>query len=263
MRALGYAITLSSFVTRVAAADSTPLHEPIFTETVTDIDAEDGGELEMELNVSSYAARRGSGAQRRSRVEIEYRATRAFGFLLEPGVEQSREGTTTSYRYDLDTGVALGLLHEGGFHLQLESGVRIGRSGRTETIGDAGLPGHADVRGALNLGAVTMRSSVGAEAGGTPEKLPFRASLAALAGIGDGHCGFAGVELEVDGARRAPYGVAADVVADLTPLGLPFRVGVGVPLLLGAQRNSPSFGGYLRLFWVSAREVANGKEESQ
>ena len=250
---------LSSLVARAAAAESVPLHEPIFTETVTDIDAEDGGELEMELNLSSYAARRGAEAQRRSSVELEYRAIRQLGFLLEPAVEQSREGATSRYRYDLDTGAALGLLHEGSFYLQLESGLRIGSSGRTEMVGDSGLPGHADVRGALSLGSLTMRSSVGAEAGGSPQTTPFRASLAALAGIGDGRCGFAGLELEVDGARRAPYGVAADVVADLTPLGLPFRVGVGLPLLLGAQRTSPSFGGYLRLFWVSAREVSREK----
>lgn len=258
MRFFGYAIALSSFIARPAAA--TPLHEPIFTETVTDIDAEDGGELEMELNLSSYAARRGAQAQRRSSVEIEYRAVRQIGFLLEPAVEQAREGGPSRYRYDLDTGAALGLLHEGSFHLQLESGVRIGSSGRAEMVGDSALPGHADVRGALSLGSVTMRSSVGAEAGGSPQTTPFRASLAALAGIGDGRSGFAGVELEVDGARRAPYGVAADVVADLTPLGLPFRVGVGLPLLLGAPSRSPSFGGYLRLFWVSAREVSSAKE---
>lgn len=263
MRFVVPALALSCLAPRAATADATPLHEPIFTETVTDIDSEEGGELELELNAATYGARRGGARQARASVEIEYRATGAIGFLLEPGVEQLRDGASTSSRYDVEGGAALGLIHHGSFHLQLESGLRVGGSARMEMVGDSGLPGHGDIRAALNLGSVTLRSSLGAEAGGTPEKAPLRASFATLAGIAGGRVGFAGLEIEVDGARRAPYGVAADFVADLTPLGVPFRVGVGLPLLLGAPQTSPSFGAYLRLFWVSARELSQGKDDEQ
>ena len=71
-------------VARGADAVERPLPEPLFTESVTDLDGEEGGEVEAELNASVMRARRGGATASSQSVEIEWLVTRKLGLRIEP-----------------------------------------------------------------------------------------------------------------------------------------------------------------------------------
>jgi len=261
-------VVASMTVTRRAlgddADDRPPLPEPIFTESVTDLDAHEDQELELEANFAHYGARRGGASLSFGSLEIEYRATRWLGLLVEPGVDRSVDlgGGNPRWRGGASMGGALGLFHDFAhdLHLQLEVVGRVPATEDTGAIGDPVLPLAVDLRGGARFGRLTVRPGIGVEAGGHAEYAPFRASVALLTPVADdARFGFVGVEVDVDAARRSPLILALNMVSDLTPLGLPFRFGVAIPWLVAADATRPSLGLYVRLFYVSERESEYGR----
>jgi hypothetical protein len=256
---------------RVARADElerSPLPEPILTETATDIDSSAGGELELALNGYSLLPRTGGARAAQASIEAEYRITRLLGVRVEPWFARTRESGAATFDRELGIGGALAvtLLHDFAhdLHLQAEiAGRTPGLAGRdaalSSELNEAALPYDVSLRAAMRVGRFTLRPSIGAEAGGTSAHVPLRASLAVLTGLDDAtRFGFFGLEIDSDFARRAPLVLAPNLVADLTSLELPFRLGLALPLFVGRDRELPFAGVYLRLLFVSEREAAYG-----
>jgi hypothetical protein len=241
-----------------------PMPEPIFTETVTDLDGAEVGEVEVEANASELRARRGSQAVLSSSIEAEWLATRRLGLRLEPTFLRSNVGEAESRNRFGGGGAASWKLLQDfrhDFHVQVETGAHFPFDASVVSeAGESALPWYADVRAGVRLDRWTIRGGVGVGAGGHPEHVPLRGSLALLTGLGPTErFGFIGVEVDADGARRDPIVVALNLVADCTPVGLPLRVAFAVPVVVGAPSNVPSLGAYVRLFFVTDREVAYGR----
>ena len=241
-----------------------PLPEPIFTETVTDLDGSEPGEFEIELNGSELHARRGGGYELTSTVELEILATRRLGLRLEPQITRAREAAFIDTRYSMNFAASWKLYQDfpHDFHTQLEAGGRV-PWGNMPVLspGDPGLPYFFDIRSGIRIERLTMRGGVGVDPIGQPAHAPLRASLALMTGVADGSSrfGFVGIEADVDGARQYPIVVAADAVADCTPVGLPFRIGFAIPWAIGVSQTQPALGLYIRLFFVTSREVEYGR----
>lgn len=242
-----------------------PMPEPIFTETVTDLDGDEAGEIELEIDGATILARRGGARQTTASAELEWLATRRLGLRLEPGLVRSTEaGESRHATFALGGGVSWKLYQdfEHDFHTQLEIVSRLPRNAtRIAEAGEPGQPVAADLRSGVRVGLLTLRGGLGVGIGDTAARSPpLRMSIAALTGFTEtARYGFLGLELDADGARRAPFIVAPNVVADCTSVGLPFRVAFGVPLSLGARETEPSLGIYLRLFFVTERELEYGR----
>lgn len=245
-----------------------PLPEPVLTESVTDIDAAEGGELELALNAYSLVPRTGNARAAQTSVEAEYRLTRLLGVRVEPSISRLRAPGALDAENELGVGgaVALTLLHDFAhdFHLQAElsgrtPGLRGRDAGRSSELNEAALPYDVALRAAWRVGRFTFRPGLGAEAGGASAHAPLRASFAVLTGLDDAaRLGFVGLEADADFARRAPLVLAPNLVADLTPLDVPFRLALALPLFVGVDRALPFSGVYLRLLFVSDREAAYG-----
>ena len=129
------------------------------------------------------------------------------------------------------------------------------------SAGEQALPSSAMLRGASRLGFLTLRPGIGLEAGNASPTLALRGAVAVLTPLSpDARFGFFGVEMEADWGRFSPYSVAANVVADLTPVDIPLRLGLALPWTLGADSTAASLGLYFRLFYVSDREQAYGRK---
>jgi hypothetical protein len=70
----------------------------------------------------------------------------------------------------------------------------------------------------------------------------------------DERFGFVAFEVRANWARQTPLVVAPEVVADLVSLGWPFRLGMALPLNVGASAASSSYGFFARLLWVVTRD---------
>lgn len=250
-----------------ARAEEAPLPEPILSETVTDIDGDEAGEYELELNAASFRARRGGAYELQTSIEFEWLVTRHLGIRLEPAFGRTRLGPSApTNEVGGSAGLSWKLLqnYAKSFHLQAEV---LGRLPWEETAavqpGDPASPLAIDLRAAYRVGALTLRGSVGLGLGGDMEHGPIRASLGVLFPFeASGRFGFWGVETDIDGDRQNPFLVALNIVPDFTPLGLPFRFGLAVPWSIAARDHEPSLGVLVRLFYVSAREMQFGKGAS-
>jgi hypothetical protein len=65
-------------------AQRVPFPESLLTESTTDIDADEAGELEHEANLTRVGARTGGAFATLASVEVEWRALRRLGLRLEP-----------------------------------------------------------------------------------------------------------------------------------------------------------------------------------
>lgn len=244
-----------------------PMPEPIFTETVTDLDGDEAGELEVELNASTLRARRGGAYLYQGSVEVEWLATRRLGLRFEPLASRGRDPGALEAKTEVgaSAGVSWKLMQDFAhdFHLQVEA---LGRAPWNHTSiiaqpGDPELPFVLDLRSGVRMGWLTVRSGVGVGAGGSSAHAPVRASLALLTNFEpSGRFGFWGIEMDADAARDDPFVLALNIVPDLTPTGLPFRVGLALPWnIVGISSGEPGLGIFVRLFYVSGREIEFGR----
>lgn len=243
-----------------------PLIESLLTESATDVDAREGGEVEYEANVSSIAARAGGARATLSSVEIEWRVFKEAGLRLEPSYARIVDAGTASGHNIFGGGGALafGLFHDFArdLHLQAEILGRTPESGNAHVFdpSETELPLAADLLAAIRRGRWTLRATVGGEAGETFAHAPLHTDLALLTGIlRDERFGFFALEARADWAREAPFVVAPEIVADTTPTGLPFRVGVALPVNVGAEATRASYGMFLRVILLTSREVEYGR----
>ena len=244
-----------------AAARHVPLPEPIFTETVTDIDSREAGEIEFEGNGSIFRARRGGVYEIDASVEAEWIALSRLGLRLEPSLASTHDpsrGSSTDFA--VSGGAALKLVEdfERDFYLHFETLARL--STRDESFvqpGEPALPLAFDLRAGIRRGPLTLRGGGGVDLAGHAEHLPLRGSIAALLPFESStRFGFWGAELDVDGARTAPAVVALNVESNALPVGIPLRLGVALPWAIGERDDRPSLGIFVRVFFESARERA-------
>ena len=241
-----------------------PLPEPLLTETVTDLDGTEAGELEIAVNASQLVSRRGGFRNLQTSVEAEWLALRRLGFRFEPAYSRSiapGAGSQGAFSFGAQASYKLYQDFAHDFHLQVEGGGRVlGPSLLALQPGDPAARFYIDLRSGIRVGRWTARYGVGASAGDVIEHAPVRASLAIMTGFASSErYGFWGVEADADWARKQPIIVAPNVVADPTSLGVPFRIGVAVPLLVGAPAATPSAGIFLRVIFVTDREVSLGE----
>ena len=255
-----WGLPLAAFLVAVVAAETLsgeeparrpPMPEPILTESVTDLDAVEGGETEYALNVQTLAALRGGARARQASVEAEWRATQHLGLRLEPSfaslVEEGR-----SSELGLQGALAWGLVNdfEHDFHAQAEVTGRVAGNDKPyeSQPGDFSLPFSAGLRTGLRIGALTIRPGAGVEAGGPVAHAPVWGGVGALYPLGrEGRLGFFGLELDADAGRTTPVIVAPNFLADTLSIGLPLRLGLAIPWVVGAPANEPQVGIYLRV----------------
>src|SRR5512140_1921153 len=142
-----------------------PLPEPILTESVTDVDGAEDGEVEVEANASALRARRGGGYALDGSLEVEWLATRRFGLRVEPAVGSERVGAdTTRTSWGGSAGASWKLVQDWtrDVHLQVEAQGRV-PADATASVGpaDPALPLVLDLRGGLRTGLVTFRFAAG------------------------------------------------------------------------------------------------------
>jgi hypothetical protein len=142
------------------------------------------------------------------------------------------------------------------FHVQAEAKGRYPTDLTTADPDESPLPLSLDLLSALRAGRWTLRSSIGVSVGRSSAHVPLRGSAVLLTGFGGSQRnGFWGLEATADGAKAAPFALALDVVPDLTPVGIPFRLGLVGSYSFGAPATIPSWGVFIRLFIESARET--------
>ncbi|HSU40399.1 MAG TPA: hypothetical protein VLJ38_12560, partial [Polyangiaceae bacterium] len=241
-----------------AAHGARPLPEAVLTESATDIDAVEHGELEWELNLSVLGAREGGARSAATSVELEWRMLDELGLRLEPTLERFSDGLTASTEAGFAGALAFGLFHdfERDTHVQLELLAHTLESApHAFEMSDAELPGAADLVAATRRGRFTLRATAGAEAFGSFVHAPLHTELALLTGIlRDERYGFVALDVRADWARRAPFVIAPEFVADGSPLGIPLRLSAALPFNVGARSTSESFGLLLRLTLTTERE---------
>jgi hypothetical protein len=242
-----------------------PLPEALLTESATDVDAEDAGEVEYEANLATVGARRGGARTALTSIEVEWRALRQVGLRLEPSYAFVTDGAATRQQPGVSGAVALGLFHDfpRDIHVQAELLGRTVDSANALVFepGETELPFAADLVSAVRRGRWTLRATVGAEAGGEFAHAPLHTDMAILRPFTDdeGLTSFFGIEIRADWARKAPLVIAPDVVAVMAPLGLPFSLSVALPVNVGASANDPSMGILVRLMWLASREMQESR----
>ncbi len=256
-----------------ASADEarrTPLPEALLTESATDVDAAEGGEVEYEANLVTARARRGSARVTLTSLEVEWRVFRQLGVRVEPSYARVVDAGATTGRDAFGVGGALafGLLHDfpRDMHLQLEL---LGRTPETRDArvfepGDSELPVAADLVSAVRRSGWTLRTTVGAELGASYAHAPLHTDIALLTGIvHDERYGYFALEARADWAREAPLVIAPEIVVDTPPVGLPFRLGIAIPVNVGADATTTSYGMFVRLILLTSREVEAAERDAK
>jgi hypothetical protein len=249
---------LGSTSTRADGGARRPFPEALLTESATDIDAQDPGELQFELNAARVAARTGGASVTFTSMEVEWRILREFGVRLEPSYSRMANGAAarTDDAFGVAGAIALGLWHDRLRELHLQAELR-GRTPETASARvfepeETELPIAADVLAAVRRGRWTVRATLGAEASGAFAHAPLHTDLALLTGIvRNERYGFLAFELRADWARQDPFVLAPEVVADTSPVGIPFRLGVALPVNVGVDGSHASYGFFVRLQWIT------------
>src|SRR6267378_2224151 len=174
--------------------------EPLLTESITDLDDERAGEVEVDVNGSAFR-RTSAVRQWQSSVEVEWRALERLGLALDLGVGRAL-GQATSPVMSVRPAASCVLTHSQplDFHLMAEVSARVSHDA-TEDVqdpGDGALPLSGGIRFGIRHGLLTVRTFLGAGAGGhSAHAVPLRAQAAVLAEFGrEGRLGFAGFEMD-------------------------------------------------------------------
>ncbi|GAC1364922.1 MAG: hypothetical protein NVSMB47_16400 [Polyangiales bacterium] len=221
--------------------------EPLLEETITDVDRDEPGELEIDALLAGVRDQLGHRSWQTG-VEVEWGVTSRLGLAAESGT--SRADADDRSRFAGATfGASYAVLHDVArdLHAQLEAGAHVfgDHDAVAHEPGDTQLPYGLALRGGWRRGWATLRPAVGVSIGATSPHLPLRAAVALLGALPRA-AGFCGVELGVDGGRAAPLFVALDVLADPTSLGVPFRLGVALPWTPRTGVQPSTFGVFLR-----------------
>ncbi len=251
-----FAFALASARARAEQPLRIPLPEPIFTETVTDIDGVDS-DVEVELNGEVLRALRGGGSSLSAEVEAEWLLLRKIGFRLEGHIGSLDDAVVGG-----SAGLSWKLLQDFVHDRYLQAEIVSHTLERSAIVapGESPLAFAFDLRGGQRVGPLTIRAGLGLAAGGTSAHFPLRASLALMTGFaGSLRFGFWGIELDADGARGSPFVLALNLEPNLAALRLPFRIGLAVPWNVDGDVTKPSVGLYVRIFFESPREVEYGR----
>jgi hypothetical protein len=225
--------------------------EPLLTESITDLDGSEAGEVEIDVNGS--ALRRTIGVRQwQGSVEVEWRALERLGFSLDLGVGRVLDGAARPVM-SVRPAASWVLMHWQplDFHVMAEVSARISQDA-TEDVqdpGDGALPFSGGFRFGIRQGWLTVRTFLGAGAGGhSAHAVPLRAQAAVLAEFGrEGRLGFAGFEIDADWARRTSLTVAPNLILRGAHLHVPFDLGIAVPWTPQSRYGDASLGVLLRL----------------
>jgi len=258
------AISTGSTFAQDDATHRQPIPEPLLAETITDIDGREAGELELELNGLNWRALRGGAQKWQASLEGEFLVTARLGLRLEALYQRGRPVDTDGVRpIGASAGASWKLLHDFRRDLHLQAEVAFRYPSDTAIAvepGESPLPLVADLRAAWRRGRWTLRGSVGVGAGTAAAHAPFRGTVGVFAPLGPSErYGFWGIEMDGDAARRTPAVLALNLVPNLEPLRLPFRIGLALPWAIGARETEPSVGIFVRIFVESGREIAYGE----
>jgi hypothetical protein len=220
--------------------------EPVLAESITDVDATQAGELEIDAIGATFQGARGAAGAWATTVESEWRATDRLGVSVGGS---TRKDASARVRLDARAGVSFLVLHDlaHDFHVQAEVSARFEATEPAKVDpSDTTLPVETGLRWGVRSGPVTIRGGLGAEAGGRGARLPFWNTLALLVELGG--FGFTGLELLADWARPSPVSVAPEVLGDARSfLPVPVQLGVGVPLVPAARGEPFTVGVLARL----------------
>ncbi len=246
---------------QAASEEKAPIPEPLLSETVTDIDGTEAGEVEVEVNGSVMRALHGGERALDTSLEVEWLVTRRLGLRLEPTLSRDSDGSTENGA-GLSGGLSWKVLQDFAHDLHVDAELLTRVPWNESPIvqpGDPAQPVALDLRGAWRRDLLSLRWSGGVGAFGASGRVPLRGSVAALLPFeSSGRFGFWGVELDADGARPNPLVAALDVVPNLEPAGLPLRLGLALPWFVGSEGDRPALGILLRVFYESAREIEFG-----
>jgi hypothetical protein len=249
----------------VEAPERPPLPESLLTESATDLDSTEAGEIEYEANLGTVGARAGGARATLTSLEVEWRVLREIGARVEPSYTHLVDAGARTGRdlFGISGALAFGLFHDfpRDVHVQAELLGRTAESANARVFepGETELPLAADLVAAVRRGIWTLRMTVGGEAFGSFAHAPLHTDLALLTPFArDESFGFLGVEVRADWARVTPLVVAPNIVAVTTPLGLPFSLNVALPVNVGAGATDTSYGMFVRLMFMTSRESEYG-----
>jgi hypothetical protein len=239
--------------TMVASPGRAKMPEPLLTESITDLDGERAGEIEIDAN-GSLLRRATAVSQWQGSLEAEWRALERLGLAVDVGLGRVLDGTSSPV-VSVRPAASWVLTHSQplDFHLMAEVSARISRDS-TEAVQDSGegaLPLSGGLRFGIRRGWFTVRSFLGAGAGGhSAHALPLRTQAAVLAEFGrSGRLGFGGFEMDADWGRRTPFTLAANVVVRGSHLHVPFDLGIAVPWTPQSRYGDGSLGVLVRLIF--------------
>jgi hypothetical protein len=258
------AISTGSAFAQDDATHRQPMPEPLLAETITDIEGREAGELELELNGLNWRALRGGAQKWQASLEGEFLVTGHLGLRLEALYQRAAPVDADGARpLGVNAGASWKLLQDfrHDLHLQAEVGFRYpSDAANAVEPGESPLPLVADLRAGWRRGPWTLRGSFGVGAGTAAAHAPFRSTVGVFAPLGPSErYGFWGIEMDGDAARRTPAVLALNLVPNLEPLRLPFRIGLALPWAIGARETEPSLGIFVRIFVESEREIAYGE----
>ena len=229
--------------------------EPLVGESITDIDTNEPGELEVDIG-GAWVARADGIRRWASTVELEARPNRRLGIAAEvsvDGTDDTRAATTAAGNLRLGASWALLDSWRHDFHLQIVGEARVYSSddrGAAEIVLEpevSSLPYAVGLHGAVRWGRINLRATLVGIAGG-PLTVPLAANVAILV---EGRIRtspyFVGVELNADGGRITPFAVIPE--GAITPVlwTLPVRIGLAAPIFSSDRRRTIAAGALLRL----------------
>jgi hypothetical protein len=233
-----------------AWAGEATLAEPIIEENITDIDAIKIGTLELDLTgVMLKPHNLRTNGIWSSGFEAEWRPMDRLGLGGELSTGSATNGVAPNAptMYVPHAAASYVFLRDRAriLFLQAEASARF-TLGDTATFADLtepSLPYTLGVRWATQVGPMTLRAGAFGEAGDNYAHAPVRTSYAALWNFtGAPNRYYVGAEFIVDWARISPFMVIPETLFLTRFFGTPVRMGVGVPLTIGAQRDDRSIG---------------------
>ncbi len=235
---------------RAPTAVRTKLPEPLLSESITDLDGAEAGEIELDATGVSSFRRSTSGAWQSS-VEIEWRALERLGLALELGLGGTiGSASSTVFAVRPAASFVIGHWPPLDFHLMAEVSANPLRDDAAENDpGEAAMPVSGGLRAGLRVERFTLRGFVGAGVGAASVHLvPLHLQGAVLYEFGAGSgLGFAGIEADSDWARRTQVTLAPNLVIRGGRLHLPIDVGLAMPWTIAARSSERSLGVLLRL----------------